>query len=122
MRDFKNLPGIGKGIGLLFYAVTDLKSTIQKKVFCKVTYEFKATSFIERQSEDIAARTRKALRGSLWDLQSQFQIAFYEGERARKDLEDQDMRLQEVWKYYRDLQNKAIVLEDTLKDIDLEEE
>jgi hypothetical protein len=55
-------------------------------------------------------------------LQSQFQIAFYEGDRARKDLEDQDARLQEVWKFYRDLQNKAIVLEDTLKDIDLEEE
>lgn len=87
-----------------------------------MTYEFKATSFIERQSEDIAARTRRALRGSLWDLQSQFQFAFYEADRAKKDSEDQDARLKKVWKFYQDLQNKAIVLEDTLKDIDLEEE
>ena len=107
-------------MGVLVYNLSDLKTTIQRKVLKKVAFEFQTSSFAETVAEDMASRTRKGLRTSLWQFQSMFQESFYDSERTQRELKNSLFEMDKILEFYRSVEQKTRVLRDALEQVKID--
>jgi hypothetical protein len=109
----------GAGV-LLFLAFYDIKGRLQRKIKEKISVEYGQSRFIEDSAEDVAMKTRKVLRSSLWALQSQYTTCYAKNSTLLESLKHKHTLVQKNLDVCMEILDQVTALERNLEDVILD--
>ncbi|EGF82290.1 hypothetical protein BATDEDRAFT_34336 [Batrachochytrium dendrobatidis JAM81] len=113
--------GIGlAGIGIILYAISDMKSSIQRKVIRKLQDHFAHSGFVEKTTTILFRTSRQALQSTIWEFQNQFQHLLAESEEKIIDQNIAKKSAQDAHDFYEGARKRAAHLQSQLDEIDLD--
>ncbi|KAJ1336933.1 hypothetical protein BSLG_006693 [Batrachochytrium salamandrivorans] len=113
--------GVGlAGVGILLYALSDMKSSIQRKVTRKMRDHFAHSGFVEKTTSLLFRTARRALQSTMWEFQNQFQRVLAESEERVTDQNLEKKAAQDAHDFFEGAEKRAALLQNQLDEIDLE--
>lgn len=109
------------GIGsFLFLAFHDVKGRLQRTIKSRISIEYSQSRFIEDTAENIAVKTRKVLRTSLWNIQAQYTTYYAKNSSLLESLKQKHTQIERDLNQFDDFISEVSSLEKRLEDVILD--
>ncbi|PIA17320.1 hypothetical protein COEREDRAFT_80653 [Coemansia reversa NRRL 1564] len=95
------------GMGSLFYMVSDMDTTVRRKLSVRVTLMLEEEGFVAHHAERLTTETSRAIRPFVWHLQHNFQRMVEAEEHKRADHLRRRRTAQDSQIYFDELRIKA---------------
>ncbi|KAL2912184.1 mitofusin [Polyrhizophydium stewartii] len=113
--------GVGLiGAGLVLYVLSDMKSSVQRKVTRKMRDHFEQTGFVGKTTEVLARTSRRALQSTMWEFQTQFQRVLTENEERMNGQYKAKQEAEQARDFFQNTSKRASVLLAQLDEVELE--
>ncbi|KAJ3415274.1 mitofusin [Chytridiales sp. JEL 0842] len=109
------------GIGLFLYALSDMKSVVDRKVISKMRAHLQDAGLVDRNVERIAKGTKRVLRLAVWEFQNQFQRILSECQTKREYQAELRTQAEIRKDSYRAISTRALTLQRMVSEINLED-
>eukprot|EP00842_Homolaphlyctis_polyrhiza_P003435 jgi/Hompol1/4092/HPOL_003465-RA len=110
------------GLGFIFYVLSDMRSSIQKKVTRKMKDHFAASAFVSRNTDLLTKTSRKVLQSTMWEFQTKFKRALAESEQTISSQNQSKLEAEAARDFYENAVRRAGLLKEQLADVALIDE